>query len=174
LLIKSNWARHELTVDLRGSFTSYDTNHPQDRPSVDAKVNGRVDVTSQTRIDLEGRYRLFTDSPGSPNIQTDLARLPIAQTYGATAGVGHRFNRFEVALKGSLDRTVYNDSEFIDGTTASNTGRNYNQYGAQLRTSYEVTPGVKPFVEVTADTRPYDLPVDAGGNNRSYKATAAS
>ena len=68
-----------------------------------------------------------------------------------------------MSLKGTFDRTVYNDSEFTDGTTASNADRNYNQYGAQLRTSYELTPGVKPFVEVAADTRSYDLPVDAGG-----------
>src|SRR5262245_22704550 len=64
LLIKSNWARHELTANLRGSHTTYDTNHPLDRPNVDANVNARVDVTSETRTDLEGRYLLVTDDPG--------------------------------------------------------------------------------------------------------------
>ncbi len=167
LLINSNWARHEFTANLRGSYTTYDTAHSLDRPNVDAKAVARVDVTSQSRIDLEGRYLLFTDSPGSPNIQTDLAHLPIAMTYGVTAGVGHRFNRFDVSLKGTFDRTTYGDSEFIDGTTDSNTGRNYNNYGTRLRTSYEVMPGATPFVEVGADTRKYDLPVDAGGVNRS-------
>ena len=34
---------------------------------------------------FEGRYLISTDRPGSPNIQADLARLPIAQTFG-----GHR------------------------------------------------------------------------------------
>ena len=167
LLINSNWARHEFTANLRGSYTTYDTAHSLDRPNVDAKAVARVDVTSQSRIDLEGRYLLFTDSPGSPNIQTDLAHLPIAMTYGVTAGVGHRFNRFDVSLKGTFDRTTYGDSEFIDGTTDSNAGRNYNNYGTRLRTSYEVMPGATPFVEVGADTRKYDLPVDAGGVNRS-------
>jgi hypothetical protein len=173
LLINSNWSRHELTANLRGSYTAYDTNHPNDRPTVDAKVNARVDVTSQTRIDLEGRYLLFTDNPGSPNIQADLVRLPIAMTYGSTVGVGHRFNRFDVSLKGTFDRTVYNDSSFDDGQTASNADRNFNQVGTQLRTSYEVTPGVKPFVELAADTRKYDLAVDAGGVNRSSEGRSA-
>ena len=167
LLINSNWSRHELTASLRGSYTAYDTSHPNDRPNVDAKVNARIDVTSQTRIDLEGRYLLFTDNPGSPNIQADLVRLPIAMTYGTTVGVGQRFNRFDVTLKGTFDRTVYNDSSFDDGQTASNAGRNFNQVGTQLRTGYEVMPGMRPFVEVAADTRKYDLPVDAGGVNRS-------
>ena len=169
LLVKTDWARHEFTANLRGSYTTYDTYHSIDRPSVDAKANARIDVTSQTRIELEGRYILFTDAPGSPNIQVGLAKLPIAQTYGSTAGIGQRFNRFEVVAKSTFDRTVYNDSEFIDGSTASNADRNYNQYGAQLRNSYELTPGVKPFIELGANIRAYDLEVDAGGNNRSSR-----
>jgi len=167
LLVNSNWARHELTASLRGTYTTYDTLHSLDRPTADAKVNARIDVTSQTRIELEGRYLLFTDNPGSPNIQLDLARLPMAMTYGSTAGIGQRFNRFEIVAKGTFDRTVYNDSVFIDGSTASNAGRNYNQYGTLLRNSYELTPGVKPFVELGANIRAYDLAIDAAGVNRS-------
>jgi hypothetical protein len=167
LLINSNWDRHELTATLRGAYVTYDTMHTLDRPTADVKVNGRIDVTRDTRIDVEGRYLLFTDYLGSPNIQAGLSHLPIGMDYGATVGFGQRFNRFDVTLKGLVDRTVYNDSEFTDGTSASNAGRNFNRYGTQLRTSYEVTPGVKPFVEVGADLRQYDLELDAGGNNRT-------
>jgi hypothetical protein len=173
LLVNSNWARHELTASLRGTYATFDTMHQLDRPTVDARVNGRIDVTSQTRIDLEGRYLLFTDYPGSPNIQAGVSHLPIAMTWGGSAGIGQRFNRFEVALKGSVDRTVYNDSEFVDGETASNAGRNYNRYGALLRTGYEVTPGVKPFVELGGDTRQYDLAIDAAGVNRTSQGRYA-
>src|SRR5207247_4843340 len=69
LLMNSNWERHELTASLRGSYTTYDTIHSLDRPTVDSRVNARIDVKKLTRIDLEGRYLLFTDYPGSPNIQ---------------------------------------------------------------------------------------------------------
>jgi hypothetical protein len=167
LLANSNWDRHELTASIRGSYVTYDTMHQLDRPTAEVRLNGRVDVTRDTRIDLEGRYLLFTDYLGSPNIQAGLAHLPIGMDYGATVGLGQRFNRFDVTLRGLFDRTVYNDSVFTDGSTSSNAGRNFNRYGAQLRTSYEVTPGVRPFVEVGADRRQYDLEVDAGGNNRT-------
>jgi hypothetical protein len=167
LLVNSNWDRHELTASLRGTYATYDTMHTLDRPTAEVKVNGRIDVTRETRIDLEGRYLLFTDYLGSPNIQAGLSHLPIGMDYGATVGFGQRFNRFDVTLKGLVDRTVYNDSEFTDGSTASNAGRNFNRYGTQLRTSYEVTPGVKPFVEIGADLRQYDLELDAGGVNRT-------
>jgi hypothetical protein len=167
LLVNSNWDRHELTATLRGSYTTYDTMHSLDRPSADARVNARIDVTSLSRIDLEGRYLLFTDYLGSPNIQAGLAHLPIGMDYGATVGFGQRFNRFDVTLKGLVDRTVYNDSEFTDGTSASNAGRNFNRYGSQLRTSYEVMPGARPFVEIGVDDRAYDLAIDAAGAHRS-------
>jgi hypothetical protein len=167
LLAGSNWARHELTFSLRGSYLTYDTNHTFDRPNFDSKADLRLDLTRDTRLELEGRYLLFTDYPGSPNIQAGIARLPLAQTYGATIGIGQHFNRLDVVLRGIFDRTVYNDSEFVDGETASNADRNVNRYGTLLRTTYEVTPGVRPFVEVGADTRKYDLPIDAAGVNRS-------
>src|SRR6266850_2018356 len=80
LLINSNWARHELTANLRGSFTSYEETKNLNRPDADLKVNGRIDVTTTTRIDLEARYLVATDNPGSPNIQANLLRLPIYTT----------------------------------------------------------------------------------------------
>jgi hypothetical protein len=169
LLVNSNWERHELTASLRGSYTTYDTIHSLDRPNLDSRVNARIDVSRLTRIDLEGRYLLFTDSPGSPNIQVGVAHLPIAMTYGTTAGFTQAFNRLDVTLKGTFDRTVYNDSSLIDGTTSSNAGRNFNKYGTQLRTAYDVMPGAKPFVEIGLENRDYDLPVDAGGNDRTSR-----
>jgi len=167
LLVNSNWERHEFTATMRGSYVTYDTMHQLDRPNAEVRLNGRIDVTRDTRIDLESRYLLFTDYLGSPNIQTGLAHLPLAHDYGATVGFGQRFNRFDFTLKGLVDRTVYNDSEFIDGTTSSNAGRNFNRYAAQLRNSYEVTPGVRPFAEVGIDRRQYDLMFDSGGNDRT-------
>jgi hypothetical protein len=167
LQLNSNWARHELTANLRGSYTSYDSIHSLDRPAVDAKVNGRVDVTSLTRIDLEGRFILGTDQPGSPNIQADLAHLPIYTTLGGTAGIGQRFNRFEVVAKGGVDRTRYQNSQFEDGSTESNDDRDYIQYTTLLRTSYDLLPGVKPFVEIGADARRHDVLPDRFGFYRN-------
>jgi hypothetical protein len=167
LKFNSNWARHEFTGDLRGAYSSYKETPRENRPSFDGKLNGRIDVTSLTRIDLENRLQIGTDNPGSPNIQADLKRLPIFTTWGGTAGLGQRFNRFDIAAKGGAERTVYQDSTFIDGSTASNEDRNYNRYSVQVRGSYELTPGVKPFVESGGDRRVHDLEVDFSGLRRN-------
>jgi hypothetical protein len=166
LLINSNWSRHELTANLRGSYTTYATASEFDRPSVDAKVNGRIDITPLTRADLEGRFLVGTDNPGSPNIQVGLKRLPIFTTTGGSAGLGQRINRFEVTAKGSADRTVYQNSHFTDGSVGSNADRDYNRYLAELKAGYEIMPGVKPFMESTVDTRVHDLEMDRNGVQR--------
>jgi hypothetical protein len=172
LLVSSSWSRHELTADLRGSYTSYGAAPSLDRPAFDGKVDGRIDVTSLTRIDLESRLRIATDNPGSPNIQAGLAKLPVSADVGGSVGVGQRLNRFDVALKGGIDRTTYQNSIFTDGTSASNDDRNFDQYSTQLRIGYESTPAVKPFVEIDADHRRHDLPVDRTGVDRDSQGSA--
>jgi hypothetical protein len=169
----SNWSRHELTADLRGSYTSYGAAPDLNRPNFDGKIDGRIDVTSLTRIDLESRLLIATDNPGSPNIQVGLARPPVYADVGASVGVGQRFNRFDVALKGGIDRTTYQNSVFTDGTVASNDDRNFDQYSTQLRIGYESSPAVKPFLEIDADRRHHDLAIDRTGADRDSQGTAA-
>jgi hypothetical protein len=175
LQVRSDWQRHALNADLRGSYTAYGRDFvPElDRPFAESKVVGRIDVARDSRIDLENRVRVATDNPGSPNLQAGLAKLPIYTTVGGTAGLAQRFNRMEVAVKGSADRTVYQNSTLTDGSSSSNADRNYNQYAAALRGSYEMTPGVIPFVEVGRDTRRHDLAADRTGTDRDSDGMTA-
>jgi hypothetical protein len=168
LRVRSDWERHEFKADLRGSYNwfSPDSTPSLDRPYFNGTANGRIDVTRDTRIDLEGRTTVSTDNPNSPNLPAGLAKLPLYTSFGGTAGVGQKFNRLDVSLKGTVDRTVYQDSELTNGATASNEDRNYNQYGGLLRTGYEIGPGVTPFFEVGGDTRKHDLAVDSSGYKR--------
>ncbi len=168
LQVQSNWSRHELKADLRGSYTGYspDQTPTLSRPNFNGKVDGRIDVTRDTRIDLGTRLLIATDNPGSPNLQAGLAKLPVFATVGGDAGVTHQFNRFELGVKGDVERTVYQESTLTDGSTASNDDRNYKQYTGTLRGAYETMPGVKPFVEVAADSRVHDLAADINGFER--------
>ena len=75
-----------------------------------------------------------------------------------------------MAAKASVDQTKYQDSKLTDGTTSSNHDRDFSQYGGTVRASYEVFPGVKPFVEVGADTRKHELQFDRDGYQRDSQA----
>lgn len=179
LLATSDWSRHSLTVDLRGSYTGYggrefaDVFAPAspnpvilDRPQFTGRIYGRYDVTRDLRIEPELRAAVSTDNPGSPDIQAGLQRYPLVYSGGATLGVAQRFNRLDLSLKGTADRSTYADSRLTNGASSPNSDRNVNQYAAIGRASYELTPGVKPFVEAQADRRVHDTEVDRSGFNR--------
>jgi hypothetical protein len=174
-LAVSDWERHALVADLRGSFTGYGNTFPPtadgivsaptnvDRPDFTGHIDGRLDVTRDTRLTSEVRLRVSTDNPGSPNIQAGLARYPIYTTLGGTFGVDQNFNRLEVSVGGTVDRTVYQNSKLTDGTTFTNDDRNFNQYGGVGRVSYDLLPGVKPFAEIEGDSRVHDVQLDRAG-----------
>jgi len=178
-LAVSNWERHALVADLRGSFTGYGDTLPQlidgqvnpapvniNRPDFTGHVDGRIDVTQDFDLAAQARLRVATDNPGSPNIQAGLARYPIFATYGGTFGFDQRFNRLQVSGGATIDRTDYQNSKLTDGSYSSNDDRNFTQYGGVGRVSYEVLPGLKPFVEGEGDSRVHDLQFDRSGFER--------
>ena len=169
LRAQSDWSRHELRADLRGSYTGFspDTTPTLSRPYFDGRIDGRIDVRRDTRIELAGRSVVSTDNPGSPNVQVGLRDLPVYYSFGGTAGVARRFNRLELAIRGSAERTEFQDSDLTDGTKSSNADRNYEQFGGTLRAGYETVPGVTPFVEGGVDTRRHDAIPDRAGFNRN-------
>jgi hypothetical protein len=178
-LAVSDWNRHALVADLRGSLTGYGNTFPPptdgtissaptnvDRPDFTGHIDGRLDVTRDTRLLGEVRLRVSTDNPGSPNVQAGLAKYPVYTTLGGTFGVDQNFNRLEISAGGTVDRTVYTDSKLTDGSTTSNDDRNFNQFGGVGRISYDLLPGVKPFAEFEGDSRVHDVTFDRGGFQR--------
>jgi hypothetical protein len=178
-LAVSDWERHALVADLRGSFTGYGGSLPErldgqinpaptnvDRPDFTGHVDGRLDVTQDFDLTAQARLRVATDNPGSPNIQAGLAKYPVYASFGGTFGFDQRFNRLQVSAGATVDRTVYQNSVLTDGETSPNDDRAFNQYGGVGRFSYELKPGLKPFVEVEGDTRQHDLRFDRNGFQR--------
>ncbi len=178
-LAVSDWERHALVADLRGSFTGYTSNLTPnadgtplsapldiDRPNFIGHVDGRLDVSRDTRLLAQGRLFVSTDNPGSPNVQAGLARYPVYTTVGSTIGVDQSFNRLQVSAGATVDRTDYTNSKLTDGTSSTNDDRNFTQYGGVGRVSYELRPGLKPFVEMQGDSRVHDLRLDRSGYAR--------
>jgi hypothetical protein len=178
-LAVSDWERHAVIADLRGSFTGYGNQLPQtidgavspaptdvDRPNFIGHVDGRLDVTHDLRLTAQTRLLVATDNPGSPNIQAGLARYPIYTTLGGTFGFDQNFNRLQISAGGTVDRTSYQQSKLTDGTMSPNDDRDFNQYGGIGRVSYDLLPGVKPFAEIEGDTRVHDLTFDRNGFQR--------
>jgi hypothetical protein len=163
---KSDWSRHELSFDLRGSFTHYTDIDHNDRPDAAAIVRGRIDVTKTTRIELTESAALTTQTAGTPDSVTGAKRPPNIYTLGSTVGVVQDFNRLQLGLYGGYERNIYQNADLIGGGVLVLSDSNYNTYLTRLRGSYEVTGGVRPFVEATVDTRVFDSTVDSFGIHR--------
>jgi hypothetical protein len=180
LQVRSDWSNHSLTADIAGSYTQYgaDLVPSLNVPFLNSKIDGRIDVTRDTQINLEARALINTDNPGSPNLrspnlQAALAKLPLNFDVGDTIGVAQQFNRLSVSFKGTFDRATYDASQFTDGTTSSNGDRNFDQWAGITRIGYEIDPSMKPFVEVQADERIHDEQFDRNGLERDSVGVSA-
>ncbi|SFJ46158.1 hypothetical protein SAMN05216304_108123 [Bosea sp. OK403] len=167
LAIQSDWNTNELKGSLRAGYSDYFRDRNASRPDGEGKLDLRLDATRDTRILLESRFNLDTQRPGSPDLTASVTGRPLVYQYGASAGVTHDMNRLQLTLRGSVDRSDYEDAKLTSGTTLSQKDRNQTQYGVRLRAAYELTPGFKPFIQGEIDTRQFDQAVDSSGYQRS-------
>jgi hypothetical protein len=163
---QSNWSRHELSGELRGAYTDFLQVSGNDRPEAEAKLRGRIDVASQSRIELEGRAALTTDDAGSPDAVTSAKRPPHIYALEGSGRFVQRFNRLELGLRGGVERRLHQNAKLLSGVTQDLSDRDYISYGLTLRGGYEATPDIKPFVEAGVDRRVFDHKTDFGGIRR--------
>ena len=167
LVAQSDWSRHSLSADIKAGYSRYTSTPEADRPDGAGTVNLRLDATRDTTLNFDLRGALATQRPGTPGLPTSLNGRPLVATYGASAGVAQKFGRLEASVTGLADRTSYQDGRLNNGGTVPLSGNSYNAYGLRGRLGYELTPGVIPFVEITADTRVRDVAIDSAGFARN-------
>ncbi|WP_158266632.1 outer membrane beta-barrel protein [Alsobacter soli] len=173
LQVDSQWERHAFTATLRGAYNEYPGQPSANRPDGQGSANLRLDILRDTQVDLGAAYDLTTERPGSLEQPIATLRRSTILTAGASATLTQRFGAAAVSLRGSVDRTTYGDLQGPDGVDISQPGRDLNAYALRLRTGYEVTPGVQPFVEASVDKRAYDTTIDASGYARSSSGVQA-
>ncbi|MGY3448282.1 hypothetical protein ACVILH_000624 [Bradyrhizobium sp. USDA 4353] len=172
LLVRSQFEKHLLNADVRVGYIDYAKLRQLSRPTVDAKVNGRYDITDTFALNGEGHVAVDADDPGTPRFTGRFAKIPLASTVGGSAGVTKRFEDFEVSTKAAIDRVAFQNAPLMDGQIVSNADRNFVQYGSQSRVTYNLTPEIRPFVDVAVDRRVHDIAVDAEGFRRDSTGTA--
>ncbi len=165
--VDSNWTTHSFQGLLRGSYTQFTEVSSANRPEAEARANWRFDMTRSTQLNAEARFKLDTQSPQTTNLPFVTSGRPLTYQYGATLGAEHKINRVTIGLRGTFDRYMYDDAKLPDGTVVVQGDRNYNQAGAALRLGYELTPGIRPFVEAKIDRRLHDQRLDNSGFARN-------
>jgi hypothetical protein len=173
-----DWKRDGLEGDLRLGYVDYFDYAQANRPDGAGALVGHYDVTRDAKIDMGAHFTLDSQRPDAPAISSGLPNVtvtnrPIIFSSGGTLGASENFNRLEVSLRGSFDRTIYGNAHYSDGSTLVLTGTDFNDYGATGRVAYEVSPSLKPFIESTYDARVHDALYDPYGYERDSHGYAA-
>ncbi len=163
---RSDWARHEVQGEIKGSYTAYSGPSGLNRPDGSAVLRGRIDVTSTTRIELEGNARIWTEYPGSPDAISTAVSLPLVYSLGGTAGVVQRLGRLELGVWGGAEHSTFQSALLDTGAVFDLSFRDFTVYSTRVRAGYDMD-GWKPFVEGIVDRRDYDQAVDPFGLQRS-------
>src|SRR4051794_18371201 len=85
--LQSDWSAHALTGAMRGSYSEYPNVKGANRPEGEGKLGLRLDVSRDTQVDVEGRFQLDTQRPGSPDLNASVTERPLVTTTGAAIGV---------------------------------------------------------------------------------------
>jgi hypothetical protein len=173
LVVRSQFDRHQLNADVRTSYVDDTQQQQLNHPTLDARVNGRYDFTDTMALNGEGHVAVDADDPGTARFTGIFSKIPLVTTTGGSAGFSQKFDNLLVSAKGAVDRVTFQDAQVIGGGVVRNGDRNFDQFGAQTRVSYAVTPELSPFVDVSVDRRVHDLPVDFNGFRRDSTGTAA-
>lgn len=155
---ESDWGAHSFTGKMRLGYYDYFNAHTSDAPDGVGDFLLRLDAARDLKINVDGAYGLGTQSASSPNIINagQLSNRPIVAIFSGGLGFTKTFNRLDLTLRGSAERDYWQDAHFTDGYTQNLSAYSYNAYGVSGRASYELNPGVKPFIEANVDTRLHD------------------
>ncbi len=175
--VQSDLPTNSLTASLRGGYSEFPSNSNANRPDASGVVDGRLDVTRNDIVTLEGRFAVATQTPGSPLLAVPnsafIVTRPLIVSEGATLGAAHRFNRLVLDLRSTFDRVQYGDALQSDGSTFRYSQDNYNDLGIVGRASYELTPEIVPFAEAGFDARVRDDAIDTSGFRRDSDGVVA-
>ncbi|SER42724.1 hypothetical protein SAMN05216548_11845 [Faunimonas pinastri] len=164
--LQSNWSRHSLQIDAKGSDTQFKDKSLDEREA-DVDVKGRIDVSHDTKVNLGASYHYGLQSYTSPDTPSGATERPAVHTLTGQAGVDQTLGRFGIEAAGSVQREIHEDVSLADGSKADLAREDNNAYEGRLRGSYEISPALKPYVEVAVGTRSYDRATDEDGYRRS-------
>lgn len=171
----SDWSQHSASLDAYTTFKKSISG--QDFEETRGGVDGRLEyeLGNEYRLKSALSYAFEPESASSPDALVGVASQPTQHNLDGSLGLSKDLGKLRLGVTGKVEREWFGDAKLTDGTTLSLEDRNSTLASVALRTGYEISPSIRPFVEVEAGRRVMDEKVDAGGFQRSsdvYQARA--
>ena len=93
-------------------------------------------------------YAIGPESASAPDSIEGTLDEPIEQIFKGSLGVEKDVGKLQLRLTGNVEREAFGDAELSTGGTVSQEDRNSTLVTGVLRTGYEISPALTPFVEV--------------------------
>jgi hypothetical protein len=137
------------------------------------------DVSNGGTLTSNAAFSMSEEDPNSPDVGADVATTPVEYSGTADSTYAQKFGRFDLSLKGSLERDIYGATSLKDGTSLDNTDQNNTQVGGTLRLGFQMTPVFQLFGETGAtrtvfDTASTSLGASLNGTQYSLLAGVAA
>jgi hypothetical protein len=163
----SDWSDQTATIQAYGSWRKSIAGADISEPSagIEASLEAPLGNDFVARGTLG--YSLIPESPSSPGFLAGTVGEPLTQTITGSLGVEKRAGKLRLGLTGNVERATYGDADLVGGGTVSQHDRDSTLVSATLRTGYEISPALIPFVEAEIGRRYYDLEADSAGYRRS-------
>jgi hypothetical protein len=163
----SDWSRHSAAFDAYGSLRESISGQDLDEKEFGIRGSTIIELGNEWRATASAGYVIKPESASSPVIIEDTVSRPIRQIIDANLGLEKDVGKLRLGIDGNIERDWYGDAELLSGGTVSQRDRDATLATLNLRTGYEISPALTPFVAVEVGRRIYDEKQDASGFERS-------
>lgn len=163
----SDYGGDKTTFDAFGNFrkTISGEEIKETRAGVDAALER--DLGGDWRALASLGYEVGPESASSPVAVTGTLDQPIKHAFDGSLGVEKDVGKLRLRLTGNVEREIYGDAELSTGGSVSQADRDTTLGTVVLRTGYEISPALVPFVELEYGQRFYDEDLDSNGFDRA-------
>jgi hypothetical protein len=164
----SDWSRHSAVINAFGVYRKSVDGEEVTDPSLGFDATLNLDIKEDLRAVARLGYDLRPESADSPvDLPAAVVSRPLRHELTGSLGVEKGVGKFRFAATGAVERLGYDDAKLNNGTTLSQEERNSTLFTGTLRTGYQISPALTPFVELEIGRRNYDIAVDSNGFARS-------
>jgi hypothetical protein len=161
----------QTTLDAFGNFRKTISGEEIDETRAGARAALERDLGGDWTALASLGYEVGPESATSPTATVGTLDQPITHTFDGSLGIQKDVGRLQLRLTGNVEREVFGDAELSTGGTISQADQDSTLGTVVLRTGYEISPALTPFVELEYGQRIYDQELDSNGFARSSTRT---
>lgn len=163
----SDWAQHSAEINAFGTFQKSVAGEDYEETVLGIDGALALELANETILAATAAYQVGPEGATSPIVIPDTVDDPLNHQLSASLGIRRGVGKVQFGLTGRVERESFSDADLVAGGTLSQEDRNFTLSTLSLRTGYEISPALTPFVQGEVGRRVYDLDQDSSGYERS-------